>query len=413
MEPSLQTDPGAAGAPPRRGRVLIGFAEALAAIESAWSLEGEGFEVLAFARRGSRPPLRRSGSVTVCEVTPPERDAVAAKADLQALIEAAGVDAVMPLDDVALRLCQAPCRNAGVTLIGATGRQAEVALDKRLQIEAARAAGLPVPPTTFLAGGPPPADLAFPLVARPAAAIAEDARRFGTAAGATTCADRGELERRLAGGAAGEVLIAQPRLLGTSEGLFGLIGPAGMRARSGHRRLRMMNPAGSGSSACESTVPDPDLCDQVEGMLTAIGWRGLFMVELLRDREGTPWFIELNGRAWGSMALARAGGLEYPAWAARLALGDPLGELLAPRAVAGRRARHLGRELRHVAIVMRGARSAALPWPSRARTLREVFSFRRGERFYNWSGRAADLPLLLDDTFATLRPRKRAHGAGP
>lgn len=411
MEPSLQADPGAS-ASPRRGRVLIGFAEALAAIESAWSLDEAGFEVLAFARRGSRPPLRRSASVTVYELTPPELDAAAAKADLRALIEAAGVDAVMPLDDVALRLCQAPCRKAGVTLVGPTGPQAEVALDKRLQIEAACAAGLPVPPTTFLAGGPPP-DLAFPLVVRPAAAIAEDARHFGPAAGATTCAERGELERRLARAGEGEVLIAQPRLLGTSEGLFGLIGPAGMRARSAHRRLRMMNPAGSGSSACESTVPDPDFCDQVEGMLAAIGWRGLFMVELLRDREGTPWFIELNGRAWGSMALARAGGLEYPAWAARLALGDPLGDLLAPQAVAGRRARHLGRELRHAAIVMRGARSAAVPWPSRARTLREVFSFRRGERFYNWSGRAADLPLLLDDTFATLRPRKRANGAGP
>lgn len=412
MEPSLQTDPGTAGASSRRGRVLIGFAEALAAIESAWSLEEAGFEVLAFARRGSRPPLRRSSSVTLYELTPPELDAAAAKADLQALIESAVVDAVMPLDDVALRLCQAPCRKAGVTLVGPSGRQAEVALDKRLQIEAARAADLPVPPTTFLAGGPLPTDLTFPLVVRPAAAIVDGAGRLGTAAGATTCADRGELEGRLASGGEGEVLIAQPRLIGTGEGLFGLIGPAGMRARSGHRRLRMMNPAGSGSSACESTVPDPDFCDQVEGMLDAIGWYGLFMVELLRDEDGTPWFIELNGRAWGSMALARAGGLEYPAWAARLALGDSLGELLAPQAVAGRRARHLGRELKHAAIVMRGADSAAVPWPSRVRTLRDVFSFRRGERLYNWSGRAADLPLLLDDTFATLRRRNPAKGTG-
>jgi hypothetical protein len=410
MELSLQTDPRTAAAPPRRRRVLIGFAEALAAIESAWSLEAAGFEVLAFARRGARPPLRRSASVALHELTPPELDAAAAEADLRGLIEAADVDAVMPLDDVALALCQGPCREAGATLIGATGRQAEVALDKRLQIEAARAAGLAVPPTAILDGGPVPDDLDFPLVVRPAAAIAAGAGRIAGAAGATTCADRGELERRLVGRAEGEALLAQPQLRGTNEGLFGVMTDAGARAWSGHRRLRMMNPAGSGSSACESTVPDPDFCDQVEGMLAAIGWRGLFMVELLRDADGTPWFIELNGRAWGSMALARAGGLEYPAWAARLAFGDALGSLLAPRVVAGRRARHLGRELKHVAIVVRGPGSAAVPWPSRRRTVRDVFSLRRGDRFYNWSGRTADLPLLLDDTVATLRRRRPAGG---
>jgi hypothetical protein len=406
MELSLQTNPGAAAAPPRRPRVLIGFAEALAAIESAWSLDEAGFEVLAFARRGTRPPLRRSGAVAMHELTAPELDAATAEADLRALIESAAVDAVMPLDDIALRLCQEPCREAGVTLIGPSGAQAAVALDKRLQIKAARAADLPVPPTAILDGGPVPEDLTFPLVVRPAGAIAEADGVLGSAAGATTCADRGELDARLARRGDGEVLLAQPQLRGTNEGLFGIAGPSGVRAWSGHRRLRMMNPAGSGSSACESTVPDPDFCDQVEVMLDAIGWRGLFMVELLRDEGGTPWFIELNGRAWGSMALARAGGLEYPAWAARLALGDNLGDLFAPRAVAGRRARHLGRELKHAAIVMRGAQSAAVPWPSRRRTLRDVFSYRRGDRFYNWSGRRADLPLLLDDTAATLRRRK-------
>jgi hypothetical protein len=412
MELSLQTDPRNAVAPPRRQRVLIGFAEALAAIESAWSLEASGFEVLAFSRRGSRPPLRRSGTVALHELTPPELDAAAAEADLRGLIETARVDAVMPLDDVALRLCQGPCQEAGVTLIGATGRQAEVALDKRLQLDAARAAGLPVPPTAILDGGPVPDDLAFPLVVRPAAAIAAGGGKLASATGATTCADRAELDRRLASRGEGEALLAQPQLRGTNEGLFGVMTDAGARAWSGHRRLRMMNPAGSGSSACESTVPDPDFCDQVEGMLEAIGWRGLFMVELLRDADGTPWFIELNGRAWGSMALARAGGLEYPAWAARLALGDSLGELLAPRVVAGRRARHLGRELKHVAIVVRGSNSAAVPWPSRRRTVRDVFTLRRGDRFYNWSGRRADLPLLFDDTVATLRRRRPAGGRG-
>ena len=41
--------------------ILIGFAEALAAIEVAWSLQRAGFKVVAFQRAGSR---RRCGAYT-------------------------------------------------------------------------------------------------------------------------------------------------------------------------------------------------------------------------------------------------------------------------------------------------------------------------------------------------------------
>ena len=48
----------------------------------------------------------------------------------------------------------------------------------------------------------------------------------------------------------------------------------------------------------------------------------MFMIELLRDRTGKVWFVELNGRPWGSMALSRRQGFEYPAWHVKLAI-DP------------------------------------------------------------------------------------------
>src|ERR1700743_1167883 len=85
MVVSLHMDRGTPTARPRRGRVLIGCAKARAAIESAWSLDEAGFEVVAFARRGSRPPLRRSGAVAMHELTPPELDAAAADGDLRGL----------------------------------------------------------------------------------------------------------------------------------------------------------------------------------------------------------------------------------------------------------------------------------------------------------------------------------------
>ena len=81
-------------------------------------------------------------------------------------------------------------------------------------------------------------------------------------------------------------------------------------------------------------------------MLRDVGWRGIFMIELLRGTDGTPWFMELNGRPWGSMALARRAGLEYPAWAVARRL-DPAYRPPALPPAAPRTARHLGRELVH------------------------------------------------------------------
>jgi hypothetical protein len=135
-------------------------------------------------------------------------------------------------------------------------------------------------------------------------------------------------------------------------------------------------------------------------MLGHVGWRGMFMLEFLRDAAGRPWFMELNGRAWGSMALARRQGLEYPAWSLGQALGEPPPTEPGP---GGRPivARHAGRELTHLLAVLRGPRSRALTdWPSRGRTVREVLRVRRGDRLYNWR---RDRPRLwLDDTLHTV-----------
>ena len=86
-------------------RVLIGFADALAAIESAWSLADDGFEVYAFARRGSRPALARGKAVRVIDITPPERDAARSAADLAGIVRQIAPAAVLPLDDHSIWLC--------------------------------------------------------------------------------------------------------------------------------------------------------------------------------------------------------------------------------------------------------------------------------------------------------------------
>ena len=197
-------------------------------------------------------------------------------------------------------------------------------------------------------------------------------------------------------------MLVQPLLRGVGEGLCGVaVGGEVVGPWSAHRRVRMMNPAGSGSSACRNVPVDPVLAERAAAMLRALRWDGLFMVETLRDEAGTPWFMELNGRVWGSLALSRRLGQEHPALAAALSYGT------APPALPhtnGRTVvcRHLGREIVHIAMVLRGPRSAAFAdWPPRRRAVADVLRIRRSDRWYNL--RRGDLGVFVGDTVDTVR----------
>ncbi len=384
-----------------RMTVLIGFADALAAPETAWSLLEAGVRVVAFSHRGTRPSLRRSRGVEIVEITSPADDADGALADLCALLESGAYDAVMPLNDGAVWLCEAAAgRVPQVPVLGPTAGPAELALDKRLQLAAAERAGLRVPPTRHVDTIQDLHALSeFPLLLKPALPVRFEEGRL-TRGSTYACGNPDELATVAGRWAGKEPLLAQPLIGGVGEGLFGMAGPHGLIALSAHRRVRMMNPQGSGSSACVSTAVDPELAAGAERMLTEAGWRGMFMLEFLRGSDGTPWFMELNGRTWGSMALARRLGLEYPAWAVRQ-LSEPDFSPAAQPA-AGQVCRHLGREVVHLLTVMRGPKSVAVKgWPSRRRTVRDVLSFRRSEGWYNC--RRGDMALFLDDTVSTVR----------
>lgn len=391
---ALRVNPG-----PATKTVLIGFADALAAPESAWSLLEGGSRVVAFARRGSRPALRRCRGVRIVEITPPEQNAEGAVDDLCSLLGTTAYAALMPLDDSALWLCdQVSRRGVKIEIAGPTGVTAELALDKRLQLAAAAEAGLRVPPTTCVETVEDLLALTeLPVALKPALPVRVRDGRLGRGAG-YMCGTRAELESVARSWNGSEPLLAQPWLSGSGEGLFGLAGPERLVALSAHRRVRMMNPQGSGSSACISAAVDPELAAAAQRMLVDAGWRGMFMLEFLRTGDGTRWFMELNGRTWGSMALARRLGLEYPSWALAQ-LQDPA---ISPQVAVreGQLCRHLGRELVHVLMVMRGPKSVALTqWPSRRQALRDVFRFRRSDRWYNW--RRGDIRLFIDDTLHT------------
>jgi predicted ATP-grasp superfamily ATP-dependent carboligase len=391
--------------PSDRPAVLVGFAEAASAPEVVWSLVDAGFRVTAFARLGRASGLRRSRHVRCVEVRAPETDARGAEQDVAALIANAGPEAAVlfPLDDTAVWLCSRQSMPGNWTLVGPTGLAAELALNKEVQCDMARRAGFDVPPTVVVrtVAELRAAARVYPVILKAAECVHEEPTRV-TRGRAWICGTGEELERACAQWNAGVPLIVQPFIDGIGEGLFGLATPHGVRAWSAHRRVRMMNPQGSGSSACVSAPVDPDLKARAERLIEQTGWRGLFMIELLRDATGRSWFVELNGRPWGSMALARRLGLEYPAWQVDLATGGDLSLGGVPAATrAGLVCRHLGRELMHLLFVLRGPKSAALrQWPSLWKSLRGVISFHAGDAFYNW--RRDDPGVFVSDCYYTV-----------
>jgi hypothetical protein len=373
--------------------VLVGFAESLAAPEAAWSLVDAGFAVTAFAREGARPPLASSRQIEIIYVPAPEQNAEACVRALRQAVADRRPRVVLPLDDTSVWLCD---RLGPPTLIaGPTGPLARLALDKAIQLAAAEKAGLLVPPTE-LAGAGRIAGRG-PWMVKPSLAVALEDGRLTRPTGriATSPSEVEGIAATIPGTA-----LVQPVIEGIGEGVFGLAGAAGVLALSAHRRVRMMNPRGSGSSACRSIPVDPSLVEPIARFVEDSGWRGIFMIELLRDSHGQPWFMELNGRAWGSMALARRRGLEYPAWAVNSAV-DALWtppDVPDPRDVV---ARHLGRELVHLLAVMRGARGSDRGrWPSRRETVAALLRREPNTVWYN--ARKGERKVFVRDAWRTV-----------
>lgn len=391
------------------GLVLIGFAEALSSPEVAWSLVDSGFRVAAFSRRGRKSALQHSRYVTVFDITAPETDSAAALADLATVLNrcctngSAENPVLLPLDDVALWLCAQTPLSPKWALAGPTASAAQLALDKSVQVKAATEAGLAVPFTTITETKEQVLTLVgkFPLILKPAKALIPG-KSYVRKGSNWICANRRELDRALSQWHEEYPLLVQPYIPGVGVGVFGFASVRGVECWSAHRRLRMMNPHGSGSSACVSRAVPENLKGPIQRMILANGWHGLFMVELLQDGSGQYWFVEFNGRPWGSMALSRRQGLEYPAWNARLALVPDFSVQRSEPTGSGVVCRNLGREFVHLLFVLRGRKSEAIEkWPSFWQSLGDVLSVRQRDCFYNF--RRDDLRVFFGDCFCTIR----------
>jgi predicted ATP-grasp superfamily ATP-dependent carboligase len=80
-----------------------------------------------------------------------------------------------------------------------------------------------------------------------------------------------------------------------------------------HRRLREKIVSG-GTSTLRESAHNQQMQEYAHKLLDSLGWHGLAMVEFKWDPvTQRPWFIEVNPRLWGSIALPVACGVDFPA----------------------------------------------------------------------------------------------------
>jgi len=108
--------------------------------------------------------------------------------------------------------------------------------------------------------------------------------------------------------------IVQQRVAGEGWGVSCLYWEGERLASFTHRRLREKTATG-GTSTLRISARSPEMEEIAHRLLDALDWHGLAMVEFKYDPETRqPWLMEINPRLWGSIHLAIAAGVDFPAW---------------------------------------------------------------------------------------------------
>lgn len=108
--------------------------------------------------------------------------------------------------------------------------------------------------------------------------------------------------------------IIQEKIIGPGTGLFTLYEKNRHLALFSHKRLSEKPPAGGVSVVSKSVPLDEEMVLSADRLLSAVGFSGVAMVEFKRDlKDGKAKLMEINGRFWGSLQLAIACGIDFPA----------------------------------------------------------------------------------------------------
>ncbi len=340
-----------AGASTARGRVLIvedGHTPYV--LPAVRALGRAGFGVGLGSPEGGRASRSRWVSA-IHHVPGPERGVEEFAAALAGAVRDGSYDLAFGADDVEM-LALSAVREGLPCLVPHAAHEAVLrSVDKLELARAAERAGVGTPRTVG-ATAKAVAETSLPVMAK--------SRLHWTPGSATgvrhllvrRCEDRAETDRRVAeiAAAGGEAILQEP-IDGELMALSTVIDEGGNALAWAQQRT--LRASLRRTSARAETVPlDGDLARRVAALLGDLGWYGLANLQFLRPEGREPKLIDLNGRFYGSIALAIDAGVNLPAIWADLALGRPPAEPVLAR--SGARFQGLQTDLRRARTERRG-----------------------------------------------------------
>jgi predicted ATP-grasp superfamily ATP-dependent carboligase len=285
---------------------------------------------------------------------------------------------VMPMDDAALAVCseRRDALPAGTSLAAASVDAVRNVLDKRLNLETANRLGIPCPAEFALEDLDQTADLidrlGFPMVLK----------NPGRAAGAASlphafkwviARDERELRTLLDQyGDRDRLPLFQELVEGQVRNLCCFAASGAVVAAHEYRSVRRVGWEGN-SVLREVTASSPQLVRYAEQLLGELRWDGVAHVGfIVRERDGASWYMETNGRFWGSVEGSIAIGWDFPYWAYRYFTGGEL-PVPPPTAVGSRTCWHFG-DLRLLGKRLRGIEPPVPPRPSPLRAIADYIT---------------------------------------
>lgn len=230
------------------------------------------------------------------------------------------------------------------------------ALDKARLASAAAAVGIAVPVTLQLSSGiagHQPVVVKARLHARPGQA-GSPPRIDTTVVYGESAARRRVAEIEALGGTAELQEFISGKLLAYSAVVTS--GGERVAAQSMQVASRMWPPDAGASCRAVSVPVDDQIAGRAAALFAHLGWFGLAQLQFLVPADGVPRLIDLNGRFYGSLALAVKAGANLPAVWAALATGRRLDAVPARPLRVGVRYSWLEGDLRRALAGQPGAR---------------------------------------------------------
>lgn len=311
-------------------RILVTDAHELAGIGAVRSLGRAGYEVTGFYSQKALaadgmppalPPVMGSRYAAVVRAAPdPWTEQRAFAEALLAAARSGEFAALLPVSEAALVATQSIRAQlpAGLLLLMPRAEHLRYTLSKFHLNQAAGQLAVPIPKTAFIFDGELGsawelgglAALRYPLIVKtdnhllPSGEYQRGRTLLVHEPAQTTAA---LLACREAGGA----VIVQEHIPGRGAGAFVLRAHGRTLLRFAHRRLHEV-PYTGGVSSLRASIHDPDLLALAERLLGGLSYDGVAMVEFRVDEAGRPFLMEINGRLWGSLALALHAGVDFP-----------------------------------------------------------------------------------------------------